>query len=493
MAYAAPDEALPGPDVNKPVQSGQAPVASGGAGVSASGKAAATPGQNIPAKPSAQLSDYLAANQPQAAAFAGNIANTLANQTSAAGAGITPAVNTYTGNLYTVPTNADVNSAVESSPSSLTPEQQATYKTELGANAAAPNSANTFETTPQYQSATQGIQNAVEQANLWNSGNNVSSLSTALAPFEGGNATSGGKTLDALLLSQSPDAYSKIQSAVAPASKLSGELTAATTTADEALKNAIAQDAATSSAANQSAGKFVTGLNTTLAGYLANAQKQADAYNAEVNSLAGQEQAVQPKVSKLQDAIAAYNAMIKNSGTGNMGNPDLFTGLAPIGVANVGGIPSTVGLPPVSSLGTAQNYLDIAALENLLGAGNVAGFNPSITSATANEAGTYTPPNMSVPTLGGILSPLETAAQQGIGANSKIIGSNPVLSQNAVTSPYNEVLAAYDALTGQTSAVAPTGPTPPPGIVPGTPEYNTWLQQQYPGLNIPPPGSIGTL
>ena len=66
------------------------PVSAGGAGAIAATKAANTPGQNIPAQPSAQLSAYLSANAPQASQMAGNIAGTVGNQVQAAGNAVLP-------------------------------------------------------------------------------------------------------------------------------------------------------------------------------------------------------------------------------------------------------------------------------------------------------------------------------------------------------------------------------------------------------------------
>jgi hypothetical protein len=92
MAYVTQGEVAPTQQDPNKVQA--APIAAGGAGIGGSTKAANTPGQNVPAQPSAQLSAYLGANQPQAAALSQNIAGTLTNQANAAGQAILPAVNT---------------------------------------------------------------------------------------------------------------------------------------------------------------------------------------------------------------------------------------------------------------------------------------------------------------------------------------------------------------------------------------------------------------
>ena len=273
MAYVPPDEQItPAPPDKQQAQN--APVAAGGSGVAGTSKAsAATAGQNVPAQPSAQLSAYLGANQPQTQALAGNVAQTVGGQVQDAGNAIQPAVNAYTGNIYSVPTDTAVNQTVETAPSTLTPAEQATYKAELGAAQNVPNSANTFETTKPYQDVTQGIQKAVGQANLWNQGNNVPALQTALAPFESQAATQGDRTLDALLLSQSPGAYSQIQNAVAPAANLQGQLDTGTQQANAALQSAIAQNQAVTPIAQGAAQTYATNL----AQYLKSAIDEATA------------------------------------------------------------------------------------------------------------------------------------------------------------------------------------------------------------------------
>ena len=168
-----------------------APVAAGGAGVAggATKQAAATAGVNVPQQKSAQLSAYLNANAPQATALGANVAGQVGNQVSAAQNAILPAVNTYTGQLAVTPTNSTVNQEVATAPASLSAADQQAYQQELAASSQAPNSAATFETTQPYQNLTSQIQNTVEQANLWNAGNNTANLQTALQPYEAPQAT----------------------------------------------------------------------------------------------------------------------------------------------------------------------------------------------------------------------------------------------------------------------------------------------------------------
>jgi hypothetical protein len=362
----------------QPASQTSAPVAAGGAGVAGT-KAPATPGQNVPQQPSAQLSAYLGANQPQTNQFAGQIASDVGGKVNAAGNAINPAVNAYTGNLYTVPTDTATNQAVSTAPSTLTPEQTQSFNTELQAGNNAPNSANTFETTSPYQSLTTNIQNAVEQANLWNSGNNPANLSTALQPYEAPTATQGDTTLDALLLSGTPGAYSQIQNAVAPAANLQNQLAAGTTQADTSLQNAIAQDQSTTAAATAAPQTYANNLTS----YLQNAVNQATQGDTAQNAQILQDlQNNTPTPADLQtlgvtaDQWATLSSQMAADTT------------APINLASY--LTQTAPNATAQNIATPTQYADVAALQNILG-GN-APVEP-ITSATANEAGTALTPS----------------------------------------------------------------------------------------------------
>ena len=407
MAFASPDpnEETPGQGVP---QAGQ-PVSAGGAGLGGSSKAAATPGQNVPAQPSAQLSSYLGANQPQAAALGQNVATSVGNQVNAAGSAIQPAVNIYTGQQYTVPTDAATNAAVASSPSSLTQAQQQSFTNELGASAAAPNSANTFEASSPYQTLNTGIQNAVEQANLWNAGNNTADLSTALSPFEGPSATTGDTTLDSLLLSQTPGAYSQIQSAVAPASTLQSQLNAGATQADASLNAAIAADNAATPAAQQAAQTYSTNLTGYLNGQVAadqGAPQAATTGQIQNDLTTGTLSAADATALGLSPAqLADINYMVQYADT-----PQLYQGPVTGGVEQDNGsidwnyapehtTPSTPaslnlaqylstvapGQVDAQNVASPTQYADVAALSNLMGTSAPA---EEINSSTASQAGT---------------------------------------------------------------------------------------------------------
>jgi hypothetical protein len=493
MAFVTPTEETPAAQGQAASQ--QAPIAAGGQGIGGSTKAAAAPGVNVPAQPSAQLSAYLSANQPQAAAFGQNLAGQVAGQINAAGQAIQPAVNTYTGGLYSVAPDASVNAAVASSPSSLTPEQQATYRTELGAAGAAPNSSATFETTPGYQDAAGKVQSAVDQANLWNSGNNPSNISTALAPYEGPNATTGVRTLDSLLLSQTPDAYKAIQSAVAPAAGYQDQLASGTQSADAALQVAISQDLATTPAAMGAAQTYAGNLNSTLAQYLAAAQGKVKDYNAQVNPLAQNLANVQPDIAALQNAIDAYNAILK-AGPGSAGVPyDAGPTFSPIEYGQVGQIPNVLGMPDTAQLATSGQYSDLAALRDLLGDSAFGSLNTSVSPDQASLAGSWTPANnANIPNLSMLVDPLTSKAIQSLMPNVTAMQQfAPAVQASApLGSDLRAIQAALDklegAISGQTSGT-PTPPPPPQNAVPpqnGQPGNEAWfnyIQSAYPGLD----------
>jgi hypothetical protein len=477
VAYVDPNaQETPAPSTAAP----QAPVAAGGAGVGGATKAASTPGQNVPAQPSAQLSAYLNANQPQSAALASNVAQTVGNQVNAAGQAIQPAIDAFTQNIYSVPTDAATNAAVAQSPSSLTDAQKSSYQAELGAAANAPNSANTFETTKPYQDLTTGIQGAVDQANLWNSGNNVATLSTALSPFEGPNATSGDNTLDAILLSQTPDAYGQIQAAVAPAAALPGQLTSATAGADAALRGAIAQDTAATPAAQTAAQTYATNLTNYLNQAVATNQAAVTAQGTQngqitTDAAAGNLTAADALALGIPaDQAAAYASSFDalnpaiNAEEALWNNPTRFighSGLSPINLSSYLS-PGTTA-PPINlaDVATPQNYSDVAALQALLGPGNNVPL--PISAATSDQAGLGL--NVNAP-----VTYNSTAAKQAFGAADQTaqkfaaqlahdaqIDPAQTSEQAAIMSKastnINNIIAYLNQLSGQSA----TGTTPP--------------------------------
>lgn len=368
MAYVnpnAPEQQAENAGQLQPIQ-GTTPTGGAGAAGATGGKAAATPGVNVPAQPSAQLSAYLSANAPQTTQFAQGIAGTVGGQVNAAGAAIPSAVNAYTGQLYSVPTDAALNQAVASSPSSLTPEQQATYKTALDAASKAPNPAAKFEGTQAYQDVTSNVEKAVQTADLWNSGNSIPNLTEALRPFTSPSATGGDRTLDALLVSRTPQAYSTIQGAVAPAANLRGDLSAGVQQAGDALRNAIEADYGATDAALGAGRSYATNLQSFLQNAVDSARAQSKtagdrlAAHLSEGTLDAQDAALlgitEEQGAQLAAAVKAANDASAAAGMG----------ASPINLRSYLTQRPT-DLITAANTASSKDYADVAALQALLG------------------------------------------------------------------------------------------------------------------------------
>ena len=451
MAYIQPQDQQAVNPASPATQT--APVAAGGQGVAGKSNSPQTPGVNVPAQPSAQLSAYLNASAPQAAQMAGNVAGTVGGQINSVGNAILPAVNTYTGQLANVPTNTDINQSVEKSPASLTPAEQQTFKTELSAEQNTPNSASTFETTAPYQSLTSQVQAAVEQANLWNAGNDVSSIKTALSPFESPTSTSGDTTLDALLLSQSPSAYSQIQQAVAPAANLQNQLTAGTTQADQYLQQAIANDIAATQAAQGAGQTYATNLqnylNQAVVSERSTQAAQEVAYAKAVSDLASGNitptdanllglssdnvsalQAINPLISKIDNEWNTDGPLSPRAGVLYPGYPNTLT--TPLNFTTLAGYlyPSAAPVVTPQNVATSQNYADVAALNAMMGANAPA---VPLTSATANQAGS----NLNVPADAGLAGMASNVSTQ--------LSPAALATQSALTKYLNYLFTGFGA------------------------------------------------
>ena len=406
MAFVNPNDENANPITPAPISAG--PVSAGGqggAGQKGVSPAAATPGINVPQAPSAALSNYLAANVNQANNFGGQVANTLGQQTAAAGNAINPAVNTYTGALTNVAPNTTINNEVQNAPSTLSAADQAAYQQELSAAGNAPNSANTFESSAGYAGLVPAIQNAVTQEGLWNSGNNVANLQTAVQPFEAPNASSGVSALDSLLLSQTPGAYNQIQNAVAPAGNLQNQLSAATTGADTSLQNAIQNDQAATTGAQNAATTFGSNLTNQLNTQTAAAQAAANGANTQAvtdlqagNVTAADAAALgltPAQATALNQQYAATTADITKAGLGSPITLQDFLNQAGAGTITQ------------QNIATPEDYANVAAINALLGS---AAPSTPLTAATANQAGTA-PTNIGTLNLGGAQNALSIGDQ----------------------------------------------------------------------------------
>jgi hypothetical protein len=384
MAYATPtndpNAVNPGtPGTQQPVQTGGA----GGAGAVGAKAAPAVAGVNTPLKPSVSLSDYLANNQGQTNQLAGTIANNLTQQGTAAQNAINGAVNTYTQGVAPITSDQNLISQITSSPSAVAanPTEAQEFNAQYNAGTNAPSVANTFESSVPYQSLSQQVQTAVNNAALWNQGNNISNIQTAVQPLET-NPTAGNTTLDSLLLAQTPGAYNQIQAAAAPIAALPTALTTGASTADQALQSAIATDTATGQATQSAVNQFVTNLNAQLAQGVITQQQAENAYNNAVSSLQG---GLSPLQADLQQAEAQAGITIANP------------------LSQYENMKALSEVPTAADTATAQNYADVSALQQLLGNSAYGGAQPTIIPGQSNLAGTFTaPPTAPTPNQGSL-------------------------------------------------------------------------------------------
>lgn len=460
-------------DPNSPAvaQQGQsAPVTAGGAGMAGVQKAANTPGVNVPAQPSAQLKDYLAANQSQATNFAGQIASDVGGKVQSTAQAIPQAVNTYTGQLYNVPTDAAVNNQVATHPGGLNDAQKATYQQELGASAKVPNAANTFETTQPYQNLTGQIQKNVETANLWNAGNNPASLSTALTPYEPQTATSGDRTLDALLISGTPGAYQQISNAVSPAAGLQGSLDAGTSKANASLRNAITQDQAATASANQAAQTYAQNLTAYLQSAVKSAQDKAKSTNSQVIADLKSGKITPDDASALGLNPDQANALVSAASTANADSAAANLGGLPIALTNylLQGNPQDIS---AVNTATAQDYADVAALDSILGSNAPV---VPITPDTASQAGKAPLQNyldyasaLKAANLSDQIAKLQLDAEQAAGAGQSAnnawgydhFGGQSADDFNSYISGLNSRIGSDNSQIQALAAAAPTVPT----------------------------------
>jgi hypothetical protein len=397
MAYATPvvDPNAVNPGTPSTQSTTQQPVQTGGTGGAGAVGAKAAPavaGVNTPLKPSVSLSDYLTTNQPQTNQLAGTIAGNLAGQGTAAQNAINSAVGTYTQGLNPVAAYQGILNQIVSNPTAVAsnPTAAQQFGQMYNAEQSAPNIASTFESSAPYQSLSQQVQTAVNNAALWNQGNNISNIQTAVQPLET-NPTAGNVTLDSLLLAQTPGAYNQIQNAAAPTANLPGQLTQQTNAADQALQSAIAQDTATQNAAQGAASTANTNLINGINSEYQNALNQANTYNTEVQQYQTQVGNDVTQANSLQNLLSQYGAyFFPYAGPGNYANwrtnaNNTVPWINPSSITT----PSTVGLPNEAQVATPQDYATLQALSQLEPGANI---NAPINATNAAQAGTYQGP-----------------------------------------------------------------------------------------------------
>jgi len=377
----------------------QLPVTSSGAGAGATSTntsaggspqgAAAVP-NSTQAPPVQNLQAYLTANQPQAVQMGQNIVSGLTNQAGQVSGDINAdqaAIDAQV-QAQNTPVNQDLINQAAANPAQFVkdPIEVAQF---LGQENAAYTGPSTFESTQDYQTLTNEVTNAQQNAPDINTSAGVNQLVRGQET----NPTLGMSNLDQLLLQGTPEAMSPIAAAEAPIANLGTQLSGATTTEDAAIQAAIANDQAAPAAVNSA---FLTGPNAVVPTW-------ENALNQEVQGAAGNYANDGSLINALTSAM--------NNGDLSQLNPAQLSqlGLTPAQVSQLmtakndlqpigASAPSlttayTAGTinpnaPTSATVATPQDYAMESALQQLLGSSFA---NGPLNASQSNEAGTYNP------------------------------------------------------------------------------------------------------
>lgn len=392
---------VPG-NVNQPGQSGtNQPATTGGAGSVTSTGAGNVTGQVVgtanPSQPFQNIASYLAANAPQSANLAQQVAGTVSQPITQAANDITNAGTAFTGSVnagYT-PENSNVISAVAQNPTAAVaqgPQTVQDFLANFNDTYAGPSD---FTSQPNYAN----LETEVAAANAAAANTQTQpGIQTLLKQTEG-PTTQGINNLDALLLNLNPSNLSTIQAAATPAAALNPQLSTATTTGNAQVADAQAAAAQAQSDAqgafNSNVGSLTTGVNSEL-------QQAMQAYeNAQNNENTITKGIAQPGLSgltvrQMQSAgidpavIEAYTGVptvVQEMMTGWNNVPQL--GNAPGSTEWT--FPQAGPLPNAADVATPQDYATLEALSQLSGG---TPFSAPISSATAAQAGTFSPGNL---------------------------------------------------------------------------------------------------
>lgn len=278
--------------------------------------------------------------------------------------------------------------------------------------------------------------------------------------------TSGVTALDSAILSQSPEALSKVETAYQPFSSLLTNLNTGAQGVDTSIAKGQTDSAAAAKAANDAIAQQTAALNTKLTGDLSTAQTNIGGFNKDVTTIQG---AANGYNSAIQAFLQA-NPQIKNPTAA-----DLSQWL---------NLQTYAGSPTISQVATPEDYSTAAALQTLNGT-NPVGTN--INASTSSQAGTALPLNYQsimdalnngtvtasmtseVKGLGDqitqAMAPFQAAqanADGGRGDWMKITGDNSPNIYQAVTPQNHPIL--YDANGNKVPAtITKTVPNPNPG------------------------------
>lgn len=352
-------------------------------GVGATGASAGAPNANgTPAAGGsfATLDKYVGANQGQATGLANNITKGIGDQYNSLNSGNQSTLSGIQNNVNSASTPQDtgVLSAEAADPVSFAsnPSNISSFQKQLNDQYTGPTSA---EGDAGYQQQQSAINNAISQGNASTqtaAGRDQLLQQTEAAP------TAGVTGLNSAILSQDPNAQSKIENAYQPFSNLLTGLSAGAQGVDQNIAQAKSGAAATSAAANAQIASQGQGLQTNLQNEVTKDQADENAYNASVNAS--------------NTNLAGFNPIATDINT-----YDTSYGITPFsGLSQYLASPTALynNVPTINSAATTQDVATNNALSELGGSN----YNSPITDPT--QAGKF-----AIPTLNAV-APVGNAA-----------------------------------------------------------------------------------
>lgn len=450
---------------------------------SSSGKSSAP--QATPAQPFQNLQAYLGANAPQTETQANTIAGNLQNQYGQVTGDVDKAQSNFGGQVKLGYAQADptLTDSAASNPGAFVsnPGDVKAFQSLYNDTYGGPSS---FEGSDPYTSLGNEVSTAAKNAT------NFDSLPGMQTYFQGQNpnATQGGNTLDAVLLSGNKNAISTVKNAAKPFSGLNDYLGNATTAADKGV-----------SAAQTDAQNINQGLHTQFTGaggvvptwekgiadQTAAAQAQADSYNKSVNNVQQQVAGMGGTLGDTEAAIKAYNDQNYNPAAAGVSDKSTLPAIN-YDLSQLSKVPDIIGAATPESVASNADFSNQAGLNQLLGI-DLQNLNP----ANASSAGSYkVPGNASLPIQQAIdeLTKEMGAANTGftgngalqykgtpsdsIATNADIPPGYTIIPQSALGSgSVKGAIPEYNA-HGEQEVAVPIGSTLPNGQVVGaTPTY----------------------
>jgi hypothetical protein len=372
----------PGNTPNQPGQSGtNQPATTGGAGaVTTTGSGNVTGqvvGTNNPTQPFQNISAYLAANAPQSATLANQVASSVSQPIQKATGDIATAgtnfSNAVTGGY--VPQDTGVVSAAAANPVATAndPNALAAFQKQLNDAYTGPSD---FTTDPAYA----GLEAQIAAAQA--GGSNAQTLPGIQSLLQGveGPTTAGINNLDTLLLAQNPTNYKTISDAGSLATSennaLGKNLSSVTSANNAAAADAAAKASAAKTAANAAftgTGGVVPTFQDTLNNQLQGQTVAANKYNAQIQDIL---QAINtgkpltPQQAALVDPGGALSALNPYGTSGGV-FPNMlaegFAGISPDILAQFYKGPSTLPQPTLGETITPDQASTAQALNTLLG------------------------------------------------------------------------------------------------------------------------------